>query len=163
MLARTGIATKEMFEGRLPSQERRRKGPYVVMECYEEIPCNPCVTSCPFGAVKMGNINELPDCDADKCSACGRCVSCCPGLACFVIDETVGSGKVKITFPQEMLPLPKAGDTVYALGRDGSVVGQAEVVKVNSGKNLDRTNVITVLVDENLLYDVRSIQCKQEG
>lgn len=160
MLEKTGIATKEMFEERLPSMERRKKGPYVVMECYERIPCDPCVTSCSFGAVHMDNINDLPQCDADKCTACGRCVSRCPGLACFVIDETVGAGKVKITFPQEMYPLPKAGDTVDALGRDGSVVGKAEVLKVNSAKSLDRTNVITVLVDEDLLYDVRSIGCK---
>ncbi|MCD8350887.1 MAG: hypothetical protein LUC93_09800 [Planctomycetaceae bacterium] len=158
MLERTGIATRDMFEALLPSEERRKKGAYVVMECYEKIPCNPCVTSCAFGAVTMENINELPDCDADKCTACGKCVSRCPGLACFVIDETVGDGKVKITFPHEMLPIPKAGDTVDALGRDGAVVGKAEVLKVNTAKNLDRTAVITVLVDENLLYDVRSIR-----
>lgn len=133
------------------------------MECYEKIPCNPCVTSCPFGAVTMENINELPECDADKCSACGRCVSCCPGLACFIIDETVGSGKIKITFPHEMLPLPKAGETIEVLGRDGAVVGMGEVVKVNTAKSLDRTNVITVLVDENLLYDVRSIAANKGG
>lgn len=149
-----------MFEALLPSKERRAKGPYAVMECYEEIPCNPCVTSCAFGAVTMGQLNDLPECDADKCVSCAKCVGICPGLACFMIDETVGSGKIKITFPHEMLPVPKAGDIVYALGRDGSVVGEAEVTKVNSGKSLDCTNVITILVDENLIYDVRSIRCK---
>jgi Fe-S-cluster-containing hydrogenase component 2 len=157
VLENTGIATKEMFEQLLPSAERRKKGPYVVIECYEEIPCNPCVTSCPAHAVSMKGINDLPQCNHAACTGCTLCVSICPGLACFVIDETVGNGKIKIMFPYESAPLPKAGDDVDALGRDGSVVGKAEVVRVNSGKKLDRTNVITILVDDNLIYDVRSI------
>ena len=156
-LKQTGIANKEMFEQLLPSAERRKRGPYVVMECYEEIPCNPCVTSCPVKAVTMKDINSLPEFDQDVCTGCTRCVSACPGLACFVIDETVGNGKIKITFPYETSPLPKAGDVLDALGRDGSVVGKAEVVRVNSGKSLDKTNVITVMVDEQLIYDVRGI------
>lgn len=157
MLENTGIATKEMFEQMLPSAERRKRGPYVVMECYEQIPCNPCVTSCAAHAVTMKDINDLPKCNHDACTGCTLCVSVCPGLACFVIDETAGNGKIKITIPYEMSPLPEKGDVVDALGRDGSVVGKAEVVRVNSGKKLDRTSVITVLVDDNLIYDVRSI------
>lgn len=160
MLEQTGIATKEMFEQLLPSLERRKRGPYTVMECYEKIPCDPCRTSCPVNAVTMESINDTPVCHADLCTGCGRCVSRCPGLACFVIDETVGNGQVKITLPHELFPLPQAGDTVDALGREGQVVGQAQVVRVNSGKALDHTNVISILVDESLLYDVRSIRVK---
>lgn len=158
-LESTGIASREMFEKLLPSPERRKKGPYIVMECYEEIPCNPCSTSCPFHAVHMENINELPQCDIDTCTGCGSCVGRCPGLACFVIDETVGGGKVKITFPYEMEPLPEAGDTVEALGRDGAVVGQAEILRVLNTPKLDHTKIITMLVDEALLYDARNIRC----
>lgn len=157
MLESTGIASKEMFEQLLPSAERRKHGPYVVMECYEPIPCNPCVTSCAAHAVTMKEINELPKCNHDICTGCTLCVGVCPGLACFVIDETVGNGKVKITFPYEMSPLPEKGDVVDATGRDGSVVGKAEVVRVNSSKKLDRTSLITILVDSQLIYDVRSI------
>lgn len=148
-----------MFEKLLPSAERRAKGPYVVMECYEEIPCNPCSTSCPFHAVKMDSLNACPTCDYDTCTGCGNCVSRCPGLACFVINETVGDGLVDITFPYEMLPVPKKGDKVQALGRDGAVVGQAEIVRVLSSPKMDHTNVITMRVDAELLYDARNIRC----
>ena len=159
-LESTGIATREMFEAILPSPERRKRGPYVVMECYEEIPCNPCSTSCPFHVVHMDNINECPHCDVEKCTGCGSCVGRCPGLACFIIDETVGDGKIKITLPYEMVPVPKVGDIVDALGRDGAVVGKAEVTRVLSTAKLDHTNIITIKVDESLLYDARNISCE---
>lgn len=160
-LVSTGIATREMFEKLLPSPERRKKGPYVVMECYEQIPCDPCSTSCPLKIVDMGgNINNTPKCDVDRCTGCGSCVGRCPGLACFVIDETVGDGKIKITFPYEMVPVPAKGDKVKALGRDGAVVGDAEIVRVLSTPKLDHTNIITMLVDESLIYDARNISCE---
>lgn len=158
-LENSGIASREMFEQRLPSAERRAKGPYVVMECYEEIPCNPCSTSCPVHAVKMGALNECPSCDFDLCTGCGSCVGRCPGLACFVINETVGNGLIDITFPYELLPVPKKGDVVQALGRDGSVVGHAEIIRVLNTAKLDHTNVITMRVDAELIYDARNIRC----
>ncbi|MCQ5128103.1 4Fe-4S ferredoxin [Butyricicoccus faecihominis] len=159
-LESTGIASREMFEKLLPSAERRAKGPYAVMECYEEIPCNPCSTSCPCHAVKMGSLNECPICEYDDCTGCGSCVSRCPGLACFVINETVGNGLIDITFPYEMLPVPEKGAIVQALGRDGAVVGQAEIVRVLHSPKLDHTNVITMRVAAELIYDARNIRCE---
>lgn len=160
MLDNDGIATREMFAKLLPGAERRKQGPYSVMECYEQIPCNPCSTSCSFKAVTMENINSCPQVDFDKCSGCGICVSRCPGLACFIIDETVGGGKVKITLPYELHPLPEKDSLVMALGRDGKIVGDAQVVKVLNGKSLDHTNIISILVDEHLMYNVRSIKVR---
>jgi Fe-S-cluster-containing hydrogenase component 2 len=157
-LESTGIASREMFEKRLPTPERRAKGPYVVMECYEEIPCNPCVTSCRFHAVKMGALNECPAVDFDNCTGCGNCVSHCPGLACFVINETVGDGKIDITIPYEMLPVPEKGAQVEVLGRDGSVVGKGEITRVLSSPKMDHTNVVTMRVDKELLYDARNFR-----
>jgi Fe-S-cluster-containing hydrogenase component 2 len=160
MLDKDGIATRDMFEKLLPGAERRKKGPYSVMECYEQIPCNPCSTSCSFKAVSMEAINSCPNIDFDKCTGCGICVGRCPGLACFILDETVGNGKVKITLPYELDPLPEKDSIVMALGRDGKIVGDAQVVKVLNGKSLDHTNIISILVDERLIYDVRSIKVK---
>lgn len=158
-LESTGIASREMFEKKLPTAERRAKGPYVVMECYEEIPCNPCVTSCKFNAVKMESLNKCPEVVFDACTGCGSCVARCPGLACFVINETVGDGKIDITIPYEQVPVPKKGDVVDALGRDGAVVGKAEIVRVLSNEKMDHTVVITMRVDADLLYDARYIRC----
>lgn len=154
----TGIASREMFEKLLPSAERRAKGPYVVMECYEQIPCNPCSTSCKFKAVQMASLNDCPVCDYDLCTGCGNCVSHCPGLACFVINETVGGGKIDITIPYELLPVPAKGDEVEVLGRDGAVLGRGEIVRVLSSPKMDHTNVVTMRVDESMLYDARNFR-----
>ena len=157
ILESTGVATRDMFENLLPSSERRAKGPYIVMECYEEIPCNPCVTSCKFSAVQMEELNKCPHVDYEKCVGCANCVSHCPGLACFMINETVGDGKIDITFPYELKPVPAKGDIVNALDRKGAVVGKAEIVRVLSGPRMDHTNVITMRVDKELIYDARNI------
>ena len=106
----------------------------------------------------MENINDLPQCDMEACTGCGNCVGRCPGLACFVIDETAGNGKIRITFPYEMAPLPQKGDIVDALGRDGEVVGKAEIVRVLNTEKLDHTSIITMLVDQELIYDARNIR-----
>jgi Fe-S-cluster-containing hydrogenase components 2 len=57
-----------------------------VIECPEKIPCDPCVTSCKFGAVTKEKITSLPKVDYSKCTGCTTCVSACPGLAIFVIS-----------------------------------------------------------------------------
>jgi len=158
----TGIVTREMFEECLPDKERRSKGPYVIFECFQEIPCNPCQTSCRFGAVlPMADINERPAADREKCTGCGVCVSRCPGLAAFVIDETFSQDRITIKLPYELIPLPAKGEIVDALDREGNAVGEAEVLAVLSGKSVDRTNIITIAVSKDLLYDVRNIRVRR--
>jgi len=48
MLEKTGIATQEMVMNVFPSIERINKGPVAVIECFQNIPCNPCQTACRF-------------------------------------------------------------------------------------------------------------------
>lgn len=161
-LQNSGLASREMFEAKLPSKERREKGPYAVMECYEDIPCDPCMTSCQVGAVEMAELNAQPVCHHDKCTGCTSCVGRCPGLACFVINEVPkdAPGKIEITFPYEMFPLPEKGDVWNALNREGAVVGDAEIIRVISNEKMDHTNLITMRVDADLLFDARNIAKK---
>jgi Fe-S-cluster-containing hydrogenase component 2 len=71
-----------------PSKERLDKGPVAIIECAQEIPCNPCVESCPFDAIVIsGPITELPRLDASKCTGCGSCIAVCPGQAIFVVNS----------------------------------------------------------------------------
>ncbi|SCZ80265.1 4Fe-4S dicluster domain-containing protein [Acidaminobacter hydrogenoformans] len=161
MFNRCGIVSQEMFESLLPSKERREQGPYVIMECFQSIPCNPCNTSCSFGAVKfMEDINETPTVYSEKCTGCAVCVSVCPGLACFVIDETYSENEVSIKIPYEMTPLPEKGTETDALDRFGNVVGTAKVIQVQSNKKLDKTNIVTIAVPKELIYEVRSINVR---
>lgn len=127
----------------------------VVIECYENIPCNPCVTSCPFGAISKQTITSLPLVDESKCTGCTICVSRCPGLAMFVIEEL--EDKAYITLPYEFLPLPKRGEMVKAMNREGNVVGEAKVVRVLT-KGRDRTAAVTIEVPVELAGEVRNFR-----
>ncbi len=152
---RTGIVSVEELKslGLLPPEERLRKGPVAILECPEPIPCNICVDACPSGAIKMDRIVDLPRVDWDKCTGCGTCVALCPGLAAFVVDLSKPD-KAYVTVPHEFLPVPRVGDEVWLLGRDGRRLGKGKVVKV---WERNRTWVVTVEVPKELAMEVRAI------
>ncbi|HBC32229.1 MAG TPA: 4Fe-4S ferredoxin [Clostridiales bacterium] len=128
-----------------PTKEQLHKGPIAIIECIEEIPCNPCEASCPKGAITIGeSITNLPEMDYEKCTACGMCITACPGLAIYIKDYTYGDTKALLSFPYEYYPLPKAGDIVQAVDRQGNYVCDAEVIKVRNPKSYDHTAVITI-------------------
>ena len=158
MFEKTGVASETMVEAILPSHERRKVGPYAIFECFQEIPCNPCYTACKSGAVGfLHDINNKPQVNFAKCSGCSLCVSACPGLACYIIDETYSEKEGTIKIPYEFLPLPEKGQQVQALDREGNVVGDVTVIHVQSSEKLDHTNVITIAVPKEQLWTVRNI------
>ena len=161
MLERTGIPTDNDLEKVIPNKERLAKGPVVIIECFQKIPCDPCAISCKLGAIKpFKDINDLPQVDFDKCTGCGICISSCPGLAIFVIDENYSDEKSLIKLPHEMLPLPQKGEEIYALDRAGETVGKAKVVKVLKIKS--KTNIISISVPKNMAMKIRSIRAEDK-
>lgn len=146
-----------------PSTERIQKGPVAVIECAQEIPCNPCVDVCRFHAISIdGSITELPRLDEFKCTGCGLCIAVCPGQAIFVVDATFSETEGTVQLVYEYLPLPKVGDIVDGLNRAGEVVCQAEVKRVINSKVNDRTPVITLIVPKEYLMEVRSLKLKKK-
>jgi len=150
----TGVITLKDIQ--LPSKERLEKGPVAVIECPQSIPCDPCVEACPFCAISMNDINDLPKIDFEKCTGCGACIGKCPGLAIFVVDMTYSDNEAVIKLPYEF-SLPKTGDIVSALDRKGEVKGNAKVVSVKKEK--DKTGVVSIAVKKNLAMEVRNIRC----
>lgn len=132
-------------------------GIHPVMECTQNIPCNPCQDACPKGCISIGsNITSLPVVKSDvKCIGCGMCVASCSGQAIFLVDEDTGDGYGTVTLPYEFLPLPEAGDKGIALGRDGKKVCEAEVVSVKSAKAFDHTNLLTMKVPKDMVMKAR--------
>ena len=142
----------DIEEIKKPTEEQLKKG-VAIIECIQEIPCNPCVDSCPVNAITMKDINAPPVVDYDKCIACGKCVGICPGLAIFVVK--IKDDIAYITLPYEMLPIPEKNQEVEALNRKGEVVAKATVVKVlKAGK----TMVITIKTKKELAMIVRNIK-----
>lgn len=128
-----------------------------VLECPEEIPCNPCETACPQGAIHVGEpITNRPVLDPAQCIGCGLCVAACPGLAIFLVKEEDETAEV--TFPYEFLPLPRPGDTVTAVNRAGAPVAAAPVTAVRQVPTSDGTWLITLAVPRALAGEVRGMR-----
>ena len=132
-------------------------GVHPVMECTQNIPCNPCQDACPKHCIKIGEkITSLPAVDESvDCIGCGMCVASCSGQAIFLLDETYEEGFAAVTLPYEFLPLPKEGEKGYGLGRDGKVVCEAEVVQVKTAKAFDHTNLLTIKVPADMAMKAR--------
>jgi Fe-S-cluster-containing hydrogenase component 2 len=158
MLASTGIPTMEDLNAVTPTDERFSKGPVVIVECFQEIPCNPCVDACKLGAItKPDSINDLPVIDFDKCTGCGVCIKQCPGLAIFVVDKTYSETHAIVRVPHEFVPLPEIGQLVGGLDRAGEERGKFEVIKVISGGTVNKTTGIWLKVPKELAMEIRAI------
>ena len=158
-IKRAGIPTKADVKKVSPSSDKLERDPCVILECFERIPCNPCVDACLRGAIKIeGNINNIPEVDFDKCNGCGLCIAHCPGLAIFMVHKNYSEDEALIMLPYEFIPMPEPGDIVDALGRDGKKLCNAKVVKVINTKKQDRTAIISILVPKDLVMEVRHIR-----
>ena len=159
MLISTGIPAKEDLERVCPSAERLAKGPVAMVECFQEIPCNPCVAACARKAISMaGGINSLPEVDFEKCTGCSICITRCPGLAIFVIDQNYNADFALVKIPFEYTPVPREGQYVQGLDRSGEELGWFRVGKVTSGGGKNMTYVIALETPKELSMEVRCIK-----
>ena len=158
-LINDGIPTAEDLAKVVPSAERLAKGPVSIVECFQNIPCNPCVAACNRGAISMGgDINNLPVVDTEKCNGCGLCIQKCPGLAIFVVDMTYSDDFALVKFPFEYTPVPAKGQLAVGLDRAGKEVGEFEVERVISGGPKNKTWTISLKVPKALAMEVRNIK-----
>jgi Fe-S-cluster-containing hydrogenase component 2 len=138
--------------------ERMEKGPVAIIECVQEIPCNPCEKACPHHAITVGQpITNLPNLDSQKCIGCGQCLSNCPGLAIFLVHKNYTQTTSLVEFPYEYLPLPPEGDTVPCGGRDGAFIAWGKVMKVKATKHADGASLVRVEVPKEFFMDIRTI------
>jgi len=151
----------EITDIQIPSEERFQKGPVAVIECVQEIPCNPCVESCPCGAIVIqGSINAIPKINFDRCNGCGMCIAHCPGLAIFLVNKNYDTKRALVGLPFEFLPLPEEGEIVNLMDRAGQVCAEGEVVRVRNTKAQDRTPVVFLAMDKDLAMEVRFFRRK---
>lgn len=159
MLNKTGVPTFEDLKTVTPPEGRLKKGPVAIIECFQEIPCNPCSEACKQGAIQpMEDINNLPQLDFDLCNGCGVCLSRCPGLAIFIVDTSYSDRSAIVRIPFEYHPVPQVGEKVVGLNRAGEEIGTFEVNKVQSGGQKNKTFTIWLVVPKELTMEVRGIR-----
>lgn len=126
------------------NMKRLKKGPVAVINCPEEIPCNPCETVCPSGAIRVGEpITNIPVLDEERCTGCGRCIPVCPGLAISVLNYNYNDENATLTVPYELFPLPEKGTEITAVDIKGRAVTKATVIKVVPPEKNNRTALVT--------------------
>ena len=143
----------------IPTRERMNKGRVAVIECVQEIPCNPCEGACKFGAIQIGErITSLPALDVERCTGCGVCVALCPGLAITVIDKNFSETEATVDFPFEYLPLPAEGGTVEACDRGGKTVCRGRVKSVRKLAAYAGTAVVSIVIPKEFADEVRTMK-----
>jgi len=146
-----------------PDEAAFERGPLAVIECVEEIPCNPCETACRFDAIRIGaQITDRPQLLAAECQGCGRCIPACPGLAIFVVDKTFSDTEACIRMPYEFLPIPRVGDLGDGLSRQGERVCAARMVRVEDLPRNDGCRVVWVAVPKVYADVVRGVRLDAE-
>lgn len=135
-----------------------------MIECFQKIPCDPCVHACRFGAIlQMNDINDIPRVDLQRCTGCGACVAACPGLAIFVVDETYSEGECLIAIPYEFLPLPQKGEELCLLDRRGEPCGKGYAERVIRGRKPEGTSVVWVRAPKDLALVARNFRVYEEA
>jgi NADPH-dependent 2,4-dienoyl-CoA reductase/sulfur reductase-like enzyme/Fe-S-cluster-containing hydrogenase component 2/bacterioferritin-associated ferredoxin len=138
---------------------------FPVVRCVQEIPCNPCVESCPKGWVRLESesIMSLPHWEKE-CVGCLRCAAVCPGLAITVVDRRFDStGKTaQVWIPWELdVGAVRVGREVSLTGFEGEEVGVGIVRHVRSLKWMDRRKMIQVEVESALSTKVAGIRIQE--
>ncbi len=159
MLATTGIPDKEQIAAVLPCEARKKEGSVAIIECYQEIPCNPCADACPRGAITVAPIHERPQLDEEKCNGCGICLTHCPGLAIVVTDYQYKETEALLKLPYEFSPLPREGEILSGCNREGEPIVDVKVLRVQRSAN--KTHVLWLAVAKEQVDEVRFVRRKE--
>ncbi|MGC9375602.1 MAG: FAD-dependent oxidoreductase [Bacteroidales bacterium] len=120
----------------MPTPERQKEKPFVIIDCLYGFACNPCAFSCPHGAITKSSTSTVPHIDYNKCTGCMQCVSHCPGLAIFGYNLK----KDWLFLPIEYEAEEKS--EVYLVDNHGKKLGEGVIEKILKKEN--KTNVARV-------------------
>ncbi len=130
-----------------------------IIHCIQEIPCNPCATVCPVGAISLHGdpIMGIPE-YTEGCTGCGLCVAICPGLAITLVDFRNDPHFPAVTIPYELSNIPiRAGQSVTAVDIDGVEIGRLEVISVRQMKK-NKTHLVRLKSPASIAKRIVSIR-----
>jgi len=135
-----------------------------ILHCYQEIPCNPCISVCPSGAIKLkdalGSIMDLPYYTGEECTRCSQCIAVCPGLAISVAKKLYGEW-AEVVLPHEFIPAFHENEYVTLTDTDGNYVEKGEVMRIQFNKKY-KTYLITFKVTLENAVKIAGIRVQDE-
>lgn len=129
-----------------------------VIDCAQDIPCNPCEKNCPKGAITIGpEINQMPSIDNSICTGCGICINACPGRAIRLVQYNYNSTSSRLVLPYEFLPEPSINSDLELMDSDGVTVCIGKVLKTKffNSKNCAQ---VEILVDKKFAFKAKAIR-----
>ena len=143
-----------------PAASATVHGVHPVIECTQNIPCNPCQDACKFGCIMVGKqITNIPVVDREKkCTGCGMCVASCSGQAIFLVNDDFDEERSTVTLAYEFFPYPEKGQTGTALDRSGKPVCEAEVISLRKSPATDGTALLTIAVPKEFSMKARAFR-----
>ncbi len=132
------------------------QGIFPVIHCKQEIPCNPCSTVCPEGAIRMqGDPIKGRPLFEGTCQGCMKCLSICPGLAITLVDYRRDPDLPTVFLPYEIGNIPvHKGDVVHLTDVDGNPLGAFPVLGAKATKDSNRTQIVRVRVPREIAKKV---------
>ncbi|KUK91744.1 MAG: soxA1 [Marinimicrobia bacterium 46_43] len=130
-----------------------------VIHCSQEIPCNPCVTSCPVNAIRLNprrhDLMDIPE-YIGGCTGCGKCVSICPGLA-IVLARKKNEKQAEVILPFEFVPDFSEGSHIPLSDAAGRDACEGEVQRIRYDKKT-KTHLIHVIIPPDKALSVAGIR-----
>ena len=146
---------------------KEEHGVFPVFHCHQEVPCNPCATVCPEGAIRTegDRITGLPYIvDMDLCKGCMKCVFVCPGLAVTLVDYRKDPAYAVVTLPYEIgRERVEVGQKVPVTDLDGGLLGYYPVEKlVSNEKKYPGTLLVQVKIKKHMAKKAAGIWVQEE-
>lgn len=136
-----------------------------ILHCVQEIPCDPCASSCPQGGIRIDpdDIRKLPRFLEDElekpCVGCEKCITICPGQAITLLDDRKDPEHPFVIVPFEMdRATLSEGATVGVVDVDGHLLGEAEIVRIRGGAVADRTLSVKLRASRQIAAKIAGIR-----
>jgi len=151
----------------LREKPKQEEGVMPVFHCYQEVPCNPCISVCPVGGIRTerDDIMGLPYMeDVNKCKGCMSCVAVCPGLAVTMVDYGKDRTNPIVTLPYEIWrDKVEVDQKVPITDEDGAILGYYPVKKIIANeKKYPGTLLIQVEVDRAVAKEAAGVWMQEK-
>lgn len=139
-------------------------GVFPVIHCMQEIPCNPCMTSCPKNLIGTRGhpILGIPE-YGDGCIGCEKCVSICPGLAITLVDCRKNPQRPLVTLPFELDSSGmRAGIELDLVDWEGVFLGKGILVQTREVPGGRRTVLLRIETSPGIAARVAGVRVQAE-